>query len=134
MERNESQDHAHVLTNSHHNSSRRRTPFKTFLLLLLIALQHLPQNASSETTTPTGVTGAGPGTEIWEGEREYNFTLAFLAAVSNNGNSKFTAGAFFLALEHLNQNAPALLNGTGHIANFLSIFRDTKNSEHHAVR
>ena len=64
----------------------------------------------------------------------YNFTIAFLSAVKNYGNGKFVGGAFFLAVEHLNEYSDQILNRTGISATFNYVFRDTYNMETKAVK
>lgn len=65
--------------------------------------------------------------------RVFNFTMAFLIAIGNNGPGKLSSGAFFVALDELNNNATATLT-TGDTVNFSYVFRDTRNDDVTAMR
>lgn len=67
------------------------------------------------------------------GGRHFDFTLAFMTSVRNNGQGKFVGGAFFLALDDLNNATGGLLNASD-TADFRYVFNDTHNEDTTAMR
>lgn len=67
------------------------------------------------------------------GGRHFDFTLAFMTSVRNNGQGKFVGGAFFLALDDLNNATGRLLNASD-TADFRYVFNDTHNEDTTAMR
>lgn len=68
---------------------------------------------------------------------QYNFTLAFLTSVGNHGTGKHSGGAFFVALEKLNNASfvDEVLGSSNDDGVFFHwYFEDTRNDEMTAIR
>ncbi|XP_076459366.1 guanylate cyclase 32E-like [Babylonia areolata] len=93
-----------------------------------------PPSTTMGAALTTWAPGNHPPPQPLLGRTHFDFTLAFLTAIQNNGPGKFTAGAFFFALEQLNNDTEGRLRGSGRSASFRYEFRDTHNMETTATR